>query len=60
MFMRELATEAFVRPFATEIDFGRYWLTRRCRTPESDVMAQFRRLLAGEADATGELAVERA
>lgn len=55
MFMRELDTEAFVRPFATGIDFGRYWLK-----PESDAMAQFGRLLAGEADATGEFADERA
>ncbi|MBL0914195.1 MAG: LysR family transcriptional regulator [Sphingopyxis sp.] len=48
MFARELAAELLVQPFATEIDGGRYWLTRLMSRPESDAMRQFRAWLAGE------------
>lgn len=48
MFSRELASEQLVQPFATEIDAGRYWLTRLMSRPESDTMARFRGWLMTE------------
>lgn len=48
MFSRELASEQLVQPFATEIDAGRYWLTRLMSRPESDAMARFRGWLMTE------------
>ena len=42
MFARELAAERLVRPFAIEIETGRYWLTRLHSRPESAAMDAFR------------------
>ncbi|WP_432767670.1 MAG: LysR family transcriptional regulator [Sphingopyxis sp.] len=48
MFIRELASELLVQPFAVEIDAGRYWLTRLMSRPESGAMARFSGWLANE------------
>ena len=42
MFAAELATERLVRPFALEIDAGRYWLTRLNSRADSAAMSAFR------------------
>ena len=42
MFIRELASELLVQPFAITIDVGRYWLTRLLSRPESAAMRHFR------------------
>lgn len=48
MVARELAAETLVKPFAVEIDAGRYWLTRLMSRPENDAMRQFRLWLEDE------------
>ena len=48
MFVRELAAETLVQPFAIAIDAGRYWLTRLMSRGESDAMQRFREWLIGE------------
>lgn len=53
MFESELAAERLVRPFAAEIDAGRYWLTRLRSRPASAAMAQFRAWLLAAAAAAG-------
>lgn len=45
MFARELTAERLVRPFAVEIETGRYWLTRLHSRPDSAAMAMFREWL---------------
>ena len=45
MFAHELATESLVRPFTTEIDAGRYWLTRLHSRAETTAMRAFREWL---------------
>jgi len=42
MFAPYLAEERLVRPFAAEVDLGRYWLTRLQSRPETPAMARFR------------------
>jgi LysR family transcriptional regulator of beta-lactamase len=42
MFAAELATELLVRPFALEVDAGRYWLTRLHSRTDSAAMGAFR------------------
>ena len=42
MFGRALASGRLVRPFATGIDTGRYWLTRLMSRQETDAMLAFR------------------
>jgi LysR family transcriptional regulator of beta-lactamase len=49
MFARELTAERLVRPFAVEIEMGRYWLTRLHSRPESDAMSAFREWLTSAA-----------
>jgi len=49
MFGQELAAERLVRPFAQEIDAGRYWLTRLHSRTDSRAMAAFRAWLVSEA-----------
>lgn len=49
MFGQELAAERLVRPFAQEIDAGRYWLTRLHSRTDSRAMAAFRAWLVAEA-----------
>lgn len=52
MFERELAGGQLVRPFATEVDRGRYWLTRHLGRPASPAWPVVRDLLreaAGDA-----------
>jgi LysR family transcriptional regulator of beta-lactamase len=54
LFEKELRTEALVRPFATEIAIGGYWLTRLVSRPDSSAMRLFRDWLkrtAGNASA---------
>jgi LysR family transcriptional regulator of beta-lactamase len=46
MFARDLAAERLVRPFAVEVEIGRYWLTRLHSRAESAAMAAFRGWLA--------------
>ena len=46
MFAHDLATERLVRPFATEVETGRYWLTRLHSRAESAAMTAFREWLA--------------
>jgi LysR family transcriptional regulator of beta-lactamase len=41
MFADELTSERLVRPFALEIDTGRYWLTRLNSRPETPAMRAF-------------------
>jgi len=48
MFIRELASERLVQPFAITIDVGRYWLTRLLSRPESNAMRCFRDWLMEE------------
>lgn len=48
MFVRELAAETLVQPFAITIDAGRYWLTRLMSRGESDAMQRFREWLIDE------------
>ncbi len=48
MFTRELASELLVQPFATEVDVGRYWLTRLISRPEISAMRQFREWITEE------------
>ncbi|MCA0210372.1 MAG: LysR family transcriptional regulator [Proteobacteria bacterium] len=48
MFVRELAAETLVQPFAIAIDAGRYWLTRLMSRGESDAMQRFREWLIDE------------
>lgn len=48
MFIRELASELLVQPFAITTDVGRYWLTRLQSRPESDAMRRFRDWLREE------------
>lgn len=45
MFLRELASEQLVQPFALEIDAGRYWLTRLLSKKEGLAMRAFRQWL---------------
>ena len=45
MFVSELAAERLVRPFAVEIESGRYWLTRLHSRHESAAMTAFREWL---------------
>lgn len=42
MFASALAEERLVRVFATEVDTGRYWLTRLQSRPDTVAMAKFR------------------
>jgi LysR family transcriptional regulator of beta-lactamase len=49
MFARELTAERLVRPFAVEIETGRYWLTRLHSRPESVAMVSFRDWLTSAA-----------
>ena len=49
MFARELAAERLVRPFAHEIDTGRYWLIRPHSRADTPAMAAFRTWLLNEA-----------
>ena len=48
MFVRELASELLVQPFAVTINVGRYWLTRLMSRPENDPMRRFRDWLMEE------------
>jgi LysR family transcriptional regulator of beta-lactamase len=48
LFERDFAAERLVRPFATEIDVGRYWLTRLRSRPETPAMTAFRQWLGDE------------
>lgn len=45
MFARELTAERLVRPFAVEIETGRYWLTRLHSRPQSAATGAFREWL---------------
>lgn len=45
MFARDLATERLARPFAVELDAGRYWLTRLISRRETAAMRMFREWL---------------
>jgi len=49
MFLRELAAEQLVQPFAIEIDAGRYWLTHLLSRKPSPAMQAFRDWLLTEA-----------
>ena len=49
MFLRELAAEQLVQPFAIEIDAGRYWLTHLLSRKPSPAMRAFRDWLVTEA-----------
>lgn len=49
MFVRELAAEQLVQPFAIEIDAGRYWLTYLLSRKPSPAMRAFRQWLSTEA-----------
>ncbi|WP_137898679.1 LysR family transcriptional regulator [Sphingomonas sp. 2SG] len=49
MFLRELAAEQLVQPFAIEIDAGRYWLTHLLSRKPSPTMRAFRDWLVTEA-----------
>ena len=49
MFERDIATERLVKLFDTEIDVGRYWLTRLRSRPESDAARIFREWLQSTA-----------
>lgn len=49
MFLRELAVEQLVQPFAIEIDSGRYWLTHLLSRKPSPAMRAFRDWLVTEA-----------
>ncbi|MCZ0962538.1 LysR family transcriptional regulator [Paracoccus benzoatiresistens] len=56
MFARQLEAGALVRPFAAEVEAGRYWLTWPRGKPQTVAMAQVRAWLAdsaGSAVATG-------
>lgn len=48
MFVRELASEQLVQPFAIVIDAGRYWLTRLMSRSKTSVMQRFRNWLVAE------------
>ncbi len=44
MFARELATAQLVRPFATEINMGSYWLTHlksKAMTPAMEIFSEW-------------------
>jgi len=56
MFLRELAADQLVQPFAVEIAAGRYWLTRLLSRKEGAAMRAFRQWLGGELDAGGKVA----
>ena len=47
MFQRELAGDRLVRPFATEVDVGRYWLTRSLGREPSPAFEALRDWLLG-------------
>jgi LysR family transcriptional regulator, regulator of gene expression of beta-lactamase len=49
MFQRELAEGRLVRPFATEVDCGRYWLTRSLAREPSPAWASVRDALTAAA-----------
>ena len=49
MFERDIATERLAKLFDTEIDVGRYWLTRLRSRPESDAARIFREWLQSTA-----------
>jgi LysR family transcriptional regulator of beta-lactamase len=49
MFERDIAAESLVKLFDTEIDVGRYWLTRLRSRPESDAARIFREWLQSAA-----------
>jgi len=49
MFARDIATGRLVRPFAQEVDTGRYWLTRLLSRRESGAMRAFGAWLMEEA-----------
>lgn len=49
MFHRELASGRLVRPFATEVDLGRYWLTRSLTRAPSSAWTTLRDALAAPA-----------
>lgn len=54
MFAHNLAAERLVRPFAVEIETGRYWLTRLHSRPSTDAMAAFRDWLLSQPPASAE------
>jgi LysR family transcriptional regulator, regulator of gene expression of beta-lactamase len=45
MFERDLASGRLLRPFAAQVDVGRYWLTRLRSRPETAAMRAFRQWL---------------
>jgi LysR family transcriptional regulator, regulator of gene expression of beta-lactamase len=47
MFRRELASGRLVQPFATEVDAGRYWLTRSLGREPSPAFAVLQAWLLG-------------
>jgi len=49
MFSAYLGEERLVRPFAAEVDLGRYWLTRSQSRHETPAMARFRAWIAAAA-----------
>jgi LysR family transcriptional regulator of beta-lactamase len=51
MFARDLAAERLARPFAFELDAGRYWLTRLHSKRETGAMRAFREWLMTAAEA---------
>jgi LysR family transcriptional regulator of beta-lactamase len=53
MFEAELADDRLVRPFAAEIDAGRYWLTRLRSRPETAAMRAFAGWLVSTAGQAG-------
>ena len=52
LFARDLDAGTLVRPFALEIDVGRYWFTRLRSRPESAAARTFREWLVTEAQRT--------
>jgi LysR family transcriptional regulator of beta-lactamase len=50
MFAHDLTAERLVQPFATEIDAGRYWLTRLVSRKPSPPMRAFRQWLLDQVD----------
>ena len=54
MFAKMLAEGRLARPFAVEIETGRYWLTRLMSRPDSPAMRDFRMWLLAEAEGLSE------
>jgi LysR family transcriptional regulator of beta-lactamase len=50
MFERDLQSERLARPFAAEVDCGRYWLVRPMARPDTSAMRDFRGWLKAGAD----------